>query len=42
MKHYAGLDVSAKETAICVAGEDGQICLEMRAASHREDLALAF
>lgn len=41
MKHYAGLDVSVKETTICVVDEDGQICREMKVTSHPEDLALA-
>lgn len=41
MKHYAGLDVSVKETAICVVDEDGQIFREMKVLSHPEDLARA-
>ncbi len=32
MKHYAGLDVSLKETSICILDEAGKI------ASHPEDL----
>lgn len=28
MKHYAGLDVSVKETAICIVDENGRICRE--------------
>jgi transposase len=41
MKHYAGLDVSVKETAICVVDEDGHICREMKVPSHPDDLAMA-
>ena len=41
MKHYAGLDVSVKETAICVVDEEGQIFREMKVPSHPEDLARA-
>ena len=39
MKHYAGLDVSVKETSICVLDETGAICREMKVPSHPEDLA---
>lgn len=39
MKHYAGLDVSVKETAICVVDEDGQIFREMKVPSRPADLA---
>lgn len=43
MNHYAGLDVSVKETAICMIDETGQICRqicrEIKVASHPEDLA---
>ncbi len=39
MKHYAGLDVSLKETSICIVDETGSICREMKAPSHPEDLA---
>ena len=28
MKHFAGLDVSLQETAICVVDEDGIIVIE--------------
>ena len=38
MKHYAGLDVSVKETSICIADEAGRICREMKVVSHPEDL----
>ena len=41
MKHYAGLDVSVKETAICIVDENGRICREAKVASHPEDLSKA-
>ncbi|MFC1459431.1 IS110 family transposase [Microvirga arabica] len=39
MKHYAGLDVSLKETSICIVDETGSICREMKVPTHPEDLA---
>lgn len=39
MKHYAGLDVSVKETAICIVDESGLICRETKVVSHPEDLS---
>jgi transposase len=41
MKHYAGLDVSLKETSICIVDEVGSICRELKVPSHPEDLAQA-
>lgn len=41
MKHYAGLDVSLEETAICVIDAKGRIVKEIRAASEPEALAAA-
>src|ERR1700730_811059 len=38
MKHYAGLDVSVKETSICIVDEAGRVCREMKVVSHPEDL----
>ncbi len=38
MKHYAGLDVSVKETSICIVDEAGRICREMKVVSYPEDL----
>ena len=38
MKDYAGLDVSVKETSICIVNEAGRICREMKVVSHPEDL----
>ncbi|BCH26965.1 hypothetical protein MesoLjLb_67500 [Mesorhizobium sp. L-8-3] len=39
MKHYAGLDVAVKETAVCIVDETGAICREGKVPSHPEDLA---
>ena len=41
MNHYAGLDVSLEETAICVVDETGRIIKEVRAASEPEALVAA-
>lgn len=41
MKHYAGLDVSLEETAICIVDEAGGIVKELRAPSEPEALAQA-
>lgn len=41
MKRYAGLDVSVKETSICIVDETGAICHEMKVPSHPEDLVQA-
>lgn len=38
MKHYAGLDVSVKETAVCIVNETGEICREVKVVSHPDDL----
>jgi transposase len=38
MKHYVGLDVSVKETSVCIVDETGRICRELKAPSHPEDL----
>ncbi|RWJ39483.1 IS110 family transposase [Mesorhizobium sp.] len=38
MKHYAGLDVSMKETAVCIVNETGEICREVKVVSHPDDL----
>jgi transposase len=38
MKHFAGLDVSVKETSICIVDETGKICREVKVLSHPEDL----
>ena len=39
MKHYAGLDVSVKETSVCIVDETGEICRETKVPTHPEDLA---
>lgn len=36
---FAGLDVSVKETSICIVDETGRICHEMKVVSHPDDLA---
>ncbi len=41
MKHYAGLDVSVKETSLCIVDETGRICREARLVSHPDDLLAA-
>lgn len=41
MKHYAGLDVSVKETSICIVDEAGTLCREMKVVSHPTDLCAA-
>src|SRR3954453_23834981 len=38
VKHFAGLDVSLEETAICVVDEEGRIVREARVASEPEAL----
>ena len=41
MSHYAGLDVSLEETAICVVDTTGRIVKEMRVPSEPEALITA-
>ena len=36
MKHYAGLDVSVKETSVCVIDETGKTIREVKVASEPE------
>lgn len=38
MKHFVGLDISVKETAVCVVDETGTICREVKVVSHPDDL----
>ena len=38
MYHFAGLDVSVKETSICIVDETGRIVLEVKVASEPEAL----
>ncbi len=41
MKYYAGLDVSVKETSVCIVDESGRIHRELKAPSHPDDLVQA-
>ena len=38
MDHFAGLDVSVKETSICIADDTGKIVREVKVASEPEAL----
>jgi transposase len=38
MDHFAGLDVSVKETSICIVDDTGRIAREVKAASEPEAL----
>lgn len=38
MKHYVGLDVSVKETSVCIVDENGKVCRERKVVSHPDDL----
>jgi transposase len=42
VKHFAGLDVSLGETAVCVVDEEGRIAKEARVPSEPEALAAFF
>jgi transposase len=42
MKHYAGLDVSVKETSVCIVDETGKICRETKVPTHPKDLVKVF
>ena len=39
MKHYVGLDVAMKETAICIVDDQRRVVREGRAASETEAIA---
>jgi transposase len=39
MKHYVGLDVAMKETAICIVDDQRQVVREGRTASEPEAIA---
>ena len=41
MKHYVGLDISVKETSVCVIFETGAVCRELKVYSHSEDIVRA-
>ena len=38
MEHFAGLDVSVKETSVCIVDGTGKIVREVKAASEPEAL----
>ena len=38
MDHFAGLDVSVKETSVCIVDDTGRIVREVRVASEPEGL----
>ena len=38
MAHFVGLDVSVKETAVCVVDEAGKIVCEQKVASEPDDI----
>lgn len=38
MRYYVGLDVSLKETSVCILDEMGAVCRALKALSHPEDL----
>ncbi|WP_455274895.1 IS110 family transposase [Rhizobium herbae] len=38
MNHYVGLDVSVKETSLCIVDEAGTICRELKVTGHPDDL----
>jgi transposase len=38
MDHFAGLDVSVKETSICIVDDTGKIVREVKAASEPQAL----
>jgi len=38
MKYYAGLDVSVKETSVCIVDESGKLCREKKVVTHPVDL----
>ena len=37
MDHFAGLDVSVKETSVCIVDDTGRIMREAKVASEPED-----
>jgi transposase len=38
MEHFAGLDISVKETSVCIVDDTGRIVREVKAASEPEAL----
>ncbi len=41
MNVYAGLDVSLKETSVCIVDQDGTVLVEFKALTEPEALAAA-
>jgi transposase len=41
MKYYVGLDVSVKETSVCIVDETGKVCRELKVPSHPQDIVQA-
>ena len=41
MEHFAGLDVSVKETSVCIVDETGKIVREVKVASEPDALLAA-
>lgn len=41
MKYFAGLDVSVKETSVCVVDETGNVCREVKVPTNSRDLLTA-
>lgn len=39
MKHFVGLEISVKETSICIVDETDRICGEMKVAWYPDGLA---
>ena len=37
MDHFAGLDVSVKETSVCIVDDTGKIVREVKVASDQHD-----
>ena len=42
MEHYAGLDVSVKDTSVCIVDDTGKIVREVKVASEPEALLAVF
>ena len=38
MSHFVGLDVSVKETAVCVVDEVGEVVLEQKVPTEPDDI----
>jgi transposase len=38
MQHYSGLDVSVKETSVCIVDAAGKVCREVKVPTHPDDL----